>query len=187
MTQVSNPLFGLSPSSWVERHASMIAPGARVLDLAAGHGRQSIFLAARGARVLAVDRNAAALASFADRSGIVTRVADLEADAWPLQGERFDAVVCVHYLYRPRLANLLDMLGEGGVLIYETFAEGNEAFGRPSNPAYLLRDGELLELVRDRMTVVAFEQGVTPQYGTSAVVQRIAAVGRSTWPPPLAA
>ena len=71
MTQVSNPLFGLSPSSWVERHATLIAPGARVLDVAAGHGRQSIFLAARGARVLAVDRDAAALASFADRTGIV--------------------------------------------------------------------------------------------------------------------
>ncbi|MEO6748106.1 MAG: SAM-dependent methyltransferase, partial [Casimicrobiaceae bacterium] len=81
------------------------------------------------------------------------------------------------YLYRPRLTALLDLLGDTGVLIYETFAAGNEAYGRPSNPAYLLREGELLALVQGRMSVVAFEQGLTLQHGTSAVVQRIAAVG----------
>ncbi len=187
MSLSSNPHAAREPSAWVVRHAALIGAGTRVLDLAAGHGRQSLFLAARGAQVVAVDRDAAALATFAATPGVTTRVADLEGPTWPLAGEQFDAVVCVHYLYRPRLANMLDLLGERGVLIYETFAAGNEAYGRPSNPAYLLRDGELLALVQDRMSVVAFEQGVIAQYGTSAVVQRIAAVGRALWPPPLAA
>lgn len=190
MTRTSESHAGSTPSAWVVRHAALIAPGARVLDLAAGHGRQSVFLASRGARVVAVDRDAAALSTFAQTPGVTTRVADLEAappgTAWPLAGECFDAVVCVHYLYRPRLADMLALLGEGGVLIYETFAAGNEVFGRPSNPAYLLRDGELLALVREQMTVVAFEQGMTLQQGSAAVIQRIAAVGRRAWPPPLA-
>lgn len=186
MTQRSNPHATLAPSPWLVRHAALIARGARVLDFAAGHGRQSIFLASRGAQVTAVDRDADALASFAATPGVTTRVADLEGPDWPLAGERFDAIVCVHYLYRPRLDDLVALLHGAGVLVYETFAAGNEVFGRPSNPAYLLRDGELLSLVQDRMSVVAFEQGVTSQYGTSAVVQRIAAVARRAWPPPLA-
>ncbi|MEP7061697.1 MAG: class I SAM-dependent methyltransferase [Betaproteobacteria bacterium] len=185
MTQRSNPQAALLPSAWVVRHAALIAPGARVLDVAAGHGRHSIFLAARGAQVTAVDRDADALRAFAATPGVTARVVDLEGPDWPLAGERFDAIVCVHYLYRSRLADLLSLLGDDGVLIYETFAVGNEVFGRPSNPAYLLRDGELLSLVQQRMSVVAFEQGVTARYGTKAVVQRIAAAARSAWPPPL--
>ena len=185
MTQSSNSHGTLEPSAWLVRHSSLIAPGARVLDIAAGRGRQSIYLAAHGARVIAVDCDAEALATFATTHNITTRVADLETDDWPLAGEHFDAVVCVHYLYRPRLASLLELLGDTGVLIYETFAVGNEAYGRPSNPAYLLREGELLALVQGRMSVVAFEQGLTSQYGTTAVVQRIAAIG-SAWPPTLA-
>lgn len=187
MSATSNPHAALNPSAWLVRHAALIGPGARVLDLAAGHGRQSIFLASQGVHVIAVDRDAAALATFASTRGVTTRVADLEGATWPLAGERFDAIVCVHYLHRPRLADLLALLVEDGVLIFETFAAGNEVFGRPSNPAYLLRDGELLELVRERMSVVAFEQGVISQYGTNAVIQRIAAIGRRAWPPPLAA
>jgi SAM-dependent methyltransferase len=185
MTQRSNPHAASLPSAWLVRHAALIAPGARVLDVAAGHGRQSIFLAARGARVTAVDRDADALRAIGATPGVTTRVADLEGPDWPLAGERYDAIVCARYLYRPRLDDLLSLLGDDGVLIYETFAVGNEVFGRPSNPAYLLRDGELLSRVQDRMSVVAFEQGVTAQYGTRAVIQRIAAVGRSAWPPSL--
>jgi SAM-dependent methyltransferase len=163
----------------------LIASGARVLDLAAGRGRHAVFLASRGARVTAVDRDADALASFAATPGVATRAMDLEGDAWPLAGERFDAIVCVHYLHRPRLPDLMALLAAEGTLIYETFAVGNEAFGRPSNPAFLLRDGELLALAAPRMAVVAFEQGLVAQYGTNAVIQRIAATGRSQWPPPL--
>jgi SAM-dependent methyltransferase len=185
VTQRSNPHFGLSPSPWVVRHAALIAPGMRVLDLAAGHGRHAIFLAARGAEVLAVDRDAAALATFAGTPGVTTRVADLEGADWPLAGERFDAIVGVHYLHRPRMPDLLSLIGDAGVVIYETFAAGNEAYGRPSNPDFLLRDGELIAWLRDRMTVVAFEQGKVSLHGSSAVIQRIAAVGAGAWPPPL--
>ncbi len=114
---------------------------------------------------------------------MATRVLDLEAGAWPLEGERFDAIVVVNYLHRPLLASLRRALAPDGVLLYETFAEGNEAFGRPRNPDFLLRRGELQELARlppHPLTVVAFEQGVTE---SRAVVERLAAVGAArAWP-----
>jgi SAM-dependent methyltransferase len=125
--------------------------------------------------VEAVDRNAAALATLAEVPGITTRLADLEADAWPYTAASFDGVVVTNYLHRPRFAALLNALRPGGVLIYETFMVGNETLGRPSNPDFLLRPGELLALVSPRMTVVAFEQGHvdTPR---PAFIQRICAV-----------
>jgi len=181
----SNPHYGLSPSPWIVRFAPLVASGARVLDLAAGHGRHAVYFAARGAKVLAVDRDAAALATFAATPGIETQVADLESGTWPLAGERFDAIVVIHYLHRPLFAPLLAALAEDGVLLYETFATGNEAYGKPSNPDFLLAPGELLERVRESLTVVAFEQGRVA--GESpAVLQRLAAVGPARrWPPEL--
>ena len=173
-------------SDWVARFAPLVAGGARVLDLACGYGRHARFFAARGAHVVAVDRDAAALATLAGEERIATRVLDLEAGRWPLPGERFDAIVVVNYLHRPLFPSLLATLAEDGVLIYETFARGNEAYGRPSNPDFLLAPGELLQLAARGLTVVAFEQGVmsTPEPG--AVVQRLAAVGRGRpWPPAL--
>src|SRR5262249_3422946 len=155
----------------------LVAPGARVLDLAAGHGRNARFLAARGARVVAVDRDAVALAALAATPGVETRVIDLEAGVWPFEGQRFDAIVVVHYLHRPLLKHILGSLADDGVVLYETFAVGNEAYGKPTNPHFLLSPGELLELTRDALTVVAFEQGVLADERT-AVVQRLAAVGR---------
>ena len=181
----SNPHYGLRPSRWVERFAQLVAPGARVLDLAAGHGRHAIYLASRGAKVLAVDRDAAALATFAATPGIVTRVLDLERGTWPLPGERFDAIVVMHYLHRPLLGHLLSALVPDGVLLYETFAAGNEAHGKPSNPDFLLQPNELLAIARDALTIVAFEQGLVAGEH-AAVVQRVAAVGRGRpWPPAL--
>ena len=188
MNTRSNPHFGLTPSPWVERFAHLVPPGARVLDVAAGRGRQARLFAARGARVLAVDRDAEALAACAHVTGVETRVADLEAGPWPFAGETFDAIVVVHYLHRPLFARLLDALATDGVLLYETFASGNEAYGRPTNPDFLLSEGELLERVRERLAVVAFEQGRMPIGDGLAVVQRIAAVGRDRrWPPQLIA
>ena len=165
------------PSAWVRRFAPLVATGARVLDVAAGRGRHARYFAQRGARVLAVDRDAEALAALDGVPGVETRVADLEAGDWPLPGEIFDAIVVVNYLHRPLLPHLLDALAPDGALLYETFAIGNERFGRPSNPAFLLREGELLELARGRLCVVAFEQGRIDD-GRIAVVQRLAAVGR---------
>jgi SAM-dependent methyltransferase len=180
----SNRHYGLAPSPWIVRFAPLVAADARVLDVAAGQGRHALFFAQRGARALAVDRDAAALATLAGAQRVETRVADLEQGAWPFAGERFDAIVVVHYLHRALLPALLDALAGDGVLLYETFARGNAAYGKPSNPAFLLEPGELLELARERLTVVAFEQGLDAS--GPAVLERLAAVGRArAWPPPL--
>lgn len=166
-------------SLWVKRFTPLIKAGGTVLDLACGRGRHSLLLAACGFRVEALDRDAAALAAIADRApGIVTRLADLEGDAWPYRGRVFDGIVVTNYLHRPLLPEIFDALAEDGVLIYETFMLGNERFGKPSNPAFLLRPGELLDLVRDRLAVVAFEQGEV-QAPRPAVMQRLCATRRS--------
>ena len=149
-----------------------------MLDLACGAGRHSLLLAQRGYRVEAVDRNADALADIdAAAPGIVTREADLEGGPWPYHGCVFDGIVVTNYLFRPLLPMLLNALDQNGVLIYETFMLGNERFGKPANPAYLLRPGELLDVVRRRLTVVAFEQGevLAPR---PAVIQRLCATRR---------
>lgn len=174
-----------APSPWIARFASLIAPGARVLDLASGRGRHSRFLAARLCDVVAVDRDAHALAALAGVPRVTTIAADLERGDWPLAGELFDAIVVTNYLHRPLLPRLLDGLAADGAWLYETFARGNEAYGRPANPDFLLAAGELLALARERLTIVAFEQGLVAG-SRPAVVQRIAAVGRARrWPPPL--
>jgi SAM-dependent methyltransferase len=175
------------PSRWVVRFASLVPSGARVLDLAAGRGRHARLFTSRGARVVAVDRDADALSVLESVPGIETRVLDLEAATWPLAGERFDAIVVTNYLHRPSLHALLAALADDCVLLYETVARGNEANGRPSNPDFLLEKDELLRVVEGRLSVVAFEQGVValPPSG-AAVVQRLAAVGSARpWPPAL--
>ena len=177
----------LSPSPWIRRFAHRVPSGARVLDIAAGQGRHARFFASRGARVLAVDRDATALASLADVAGIETRVVDLETGQWPLAAETFEGVVVTNYLHRPLFPHLLSAIGDNGVLLYETFALGNERFGHPARPDFLLRPGELLDLAQPHLTVIAFEQGRIDE-GREAVVQRIAAVGRAhEWPPQLSA
>jgi SAM-dependent methyltransferase len=173
-------------SAWVARFAALVAPGARVLDLACGHGRHARFFAARGHRVVAVDRDAAALATLARQERIETRALDLEAGRWPLPGERFGAIVVANYLHRPLFPHLLGALADDGVLLYETFARGNAAFGRPANPDFLLERDELLRLAAGGLTVVAFEQGFVSEPEPGAVVQRLAAVGPARrWPPAL--
>ena len=165
-----------NPSRWVRRFAPLIAPGGRVLDLACGSGRHSLFLAAEGFRVEAVDRDAAAIAALAPLEPRVSaRVADIEGGPWPYYGHVFDAVVVTNYLFRPLLPLIMNALDLNGVLIYETFMVGNERFGKPSNPAFLLRQGELLDVLRPKLNVVAFEQGEV-ELPRPAVVQRICAV-----------
>ncbi len=163
------------PSPWVVRWAALVRPGSEVLDLACGTGRHARFLAARGCSVLAVDRDAAAIAALATVAGVFTRVADLEGAAWPFAPSSCDAVVVANYLHRPLFGPIFDALRPGGVLVYETFMVGNERFGRPSNPHFLLRPGELLAAVQGQLEVVAFEQG---EVGAprAAVVQRICAI-----------
>jgi SAM-dependent methyltransferase len=160
------------PSSWIVQWAGLIAPGASVLDVAAGGGRHSRFFADRGHKVTALDRDTSALTPDPD---IEIVQADLEGGSlWPLPGRTFGAVVVTNYLHRPLFPALLDALAPGGVLLYETFMVGNERFGRPSNPEFLLKDGELLELVRGRLSVTAYEARMISE-PRMAMVQRIAA------------
>jgi len=163
------------PSPWVARFLALAPAGGRVLDLAAGGGRHTRLARARGFSVTAVDRDVSGLADLGADSNVELLAADLEGAPWPLGTRRFAAVLVSNYLHRPLLPKLVAAVADAGVLIYETFAIGNEAFGRPSNPNFLLKPGELLDAVRGALTVVAYENGKieTPR---PAVIQRIAAV-----------
>lgn len=164
------------PSGWVAAWSHLVAPRGAVLDVAAGHGRHAHWFAARGHPVLALERDPGALASLAALAGVDARAADLEGADWPLpESQRFAAVIVTNYLHRPLLPRLIASLEPGGVLLYETFARGNETLGKPSNPAFLLAPGELLDAVRGQLRVVAFEDGflAAPR---AAFVQRICAV-----------
>lgn len=165
-------------SYWVQRFLPLVLSGGSILDLACGRGRNSLLMAERGYKVECADRDAEALAEISARaSAIVTRQCDLEAGPWPYYGRVFDGIVVTNYLHRPLIPMLINALDTNGVLIYETFMLGNERFGKPSNPAFLLRPGELLEMVKRRLTVVAFEQGETDT-PRPAVVQRLCATRR---------
>jgi SAM-dependent methyltransferase len=165
----------LAPSPWVVRWAALIPAGGAVLDLACGHGRHARYLAAAGYRVTATDRDAAALAALAGIPGVRTVQADLEGAPWPFDAGAFDGVVVANYLHRPLFDGLAASLAPGGLLIYETFMQGNERYGRPSNPDFLLRPYELADAWRGRLEVVAFEQGRVdrPKPG---LVQRVCAL-----------
>jgi SAM-dependent methyltransferase len=164
------------PSRWVRHWAHLIAAGGAVLDVASGAGRHALFFASLGHPVTALDRNAAALDAMRDEPLITTLVADIEGAAWPLPDDaKFAAVVVTNYLHRPLFPQLLRSLAPGGVLVYETFAQGNESVGKPSNPAFLLTPGELLDVVRGHLRVVAFQDGFLAQ-PRPAYVQRICAI-----------
>jgi SAM-dependent methyltransferase len=163
------------PSAWVQRWAVRIPARGRVLDVACGSGRHARYLAERGYRVEAVDRDAQALDALASVVGVTTRAADLEGGEWPYAGERFDAVIVTNYLHRPLFARLLAAVAPGGVLIYETFAAGNERYGRPSNPDFLLKPGELMQVAHGRLEVIAYEN-LAVEVPRPAMIQRICAV-----------
>ena len=143
-----------------------------MLDVAAGGGRNARFLARMGFEVDAVDRDISALSDVPGNVRVLE--ADIEAGPWPYAGRRFDAIVVTNYLHRPLLPILVDSLEPAGLLVYETFARGNERFGKPSNPDFLLVPGELLEAVHGRLRVLAFEDLVVDSPAPAAI-QRIAA------------
>ena len=176
------------PSDWIVRWTPLLPPGAQVLDVACGHGRHVHWLAAAGHRIMAIDRDAALLAPLAGVAS--TLQADLEADPWPLPGRTFDAVVVINYLWRALFPALKAAVAPGGLLIYETFAQAHAALGRPRRPEFLLRPGELLDVLRDgesasstgaspseKWHVIAFEEGRLPARGEvpEREVQRIVA------------
>ncbi|HEX4585824.1 MAG TPA: class I SAM-dependent methyltransferase [Burkholderiaceae bacterium] len=164
-----------APSEWILKWCARLAPESEVLDLACGSGRHSRALAAQGCRVDAVDVDASHAADLAGVAGVQFRAIDLERGPWPFQERQYDAVVVANYLHRPTLPLLAQVLRDGGVLVYETFAAGNERFGRPSNPAFLLAPFELAACFAPLLHVLAFEDGcVGPP--RPARVQRLCAI-----------
>lgn len=158
-------------SAWVRGWSHLVPAGGSVLDVACGRGRHLRWFAGRGHPVTGVDRDALALEGL----GTLGRVlqADIEGGPWPFAGERFDGVVVTNYLWRPLLPTLVDAVAPGGVLLYETFAAGNETVGKPSRADFLLQPGELLAACAG-LRVVAFEDGFLD--APARYVQRIAAV-----------
>ena len=165
----------LSASAWVKRFAPLIPQGGVVLDLACGSGRHSEFITGMGHVVLAVDQDVSSVEALRNPL-IITKCLNLEEADWPLTETGFSAIVVTNYLYRPHLDELPKMLKKEGVLIYETFAQGNGEFGKPSNPNFLLNPGELLAFAsRHGLKVLAYEDIYVDQ-PKPAMVQRLCAV-----------
>lgn len=163
-----------SPSLWVAKHLSLIRENGSVLDLACGKGRHAIYAAQQGYRVDAIDLDARTVSGLINMENINVYIADLETNHWRPPKPKYDGVIVSRYLYRPLLRTLFEILNAGGVLIYETFMVGNERYGKPSNPDFLLLPNELQEFYTPLLTINAFEQGLT-HHPYPAVVQRICA------------
>ena len=147
-----------APSLWIQRWAHLIAPASRVLDLACGAGRHMQYLSSLGHSLLGVDRSDEALRAASAWGD--TLAADIENGDWPLPGQQFGAVVVTHYLWRPLWPQILGSVESGGVLLYETFAQGHETVGRPARPEFLLQPGELLKVAAEGgLRVIAYEDG----------------------------
>ena len=179
---------GEPASAWVRRWSPWVTHGGTVLDVACGLGRHTRWFLARGHGVCAVDRSGEAidavrtLAPAGADGRLETRVADLENGPWPFEGRRFDAVIVTNYLWRPLLPAIVDSVSDDGVLIYETFAAGNETVGRPARAEFLLQPGELIAACAG-LRVLAFEDGYLDD--PPRFVQRIAAIRTrpgSVWP-----
>ncbi len=164
------------PSNWITRFADLVPKGGPVLDLACGGGRHTRFFANRQHEITAVDINVTAVAGMPGKINCIE--ADLEQGPWPLAGRTFAGVIITNYLWRPLFPDIAAAVAPGGALLYETFGRGNEKYGRPSNPDYLLAPGELLFLTEFGFQIIAYEHGIQTNSDTSAwsVISRIAAV-----------
>ena len=178
MRELRRPMTTATPSAWVTRWTPLVPKGGSVLDLACGQGRHTRHFRERDHPVTAVDRDTSQIAGA---PGLTLITADLEdGSPWPLPGATFAAVVVTNYLWRPHFFHIIDAIAGGGVLLYETFAAGHQAYGRPRTADFLLQRGELLT-VADGLTVVAYEDGILSD---RKVVQRICAI-RNPDPVPL--
>jgi SAM-dependent methyltransferase len=175
MSHVVQSLLTPHPDTWVSRFAPLVYAGGRVLDVACGNGRHARLFLETDHPVTAIDRSVGAMDGLKRHKSLELIEADIETGPWPLAGRTFDAIVVVNYLHRPLLPVLSRSLTDGGILIYRTFGVGNEKYGKPTNPDFLLKPNELLHAFAD-LDVVAFESG---DIGT-AVVQRICAVKRES-------
>ena len=166
------------PSAWIKRWSHLVKAQGRVLDVACGHGRHAHYFHQHNHPVTLVDRSHVAIDSIAIEAHDCEKVlADIENGPWPFSGRQFDAVVVTNYLWRHLVPTLLSSLAPGGVLLYETFAQGNETVGKPSRPDFLLQPGELLKIC-EGLRVVAFEDGFIEEAANQQprYVQRVAAV-----------
>lgn len=162
-------------SPWVHRFAALVPTDGPLLDLACGKGRHTRLFLERGHPVTAVDRDVSQLDVAASNGRLSAIEADLEAGPWPLEGQMFSGIIVTNYLHRPLMRHLIAALTPGGVLIYETFARGNEAYGKPRNPDFLLAPGELLDVFGKDLAVVAYEHGYVT-IPRPSVIQRICAI-----------
>jgi SAM-dependent methyltransferase len=167
---------GSDVSPWIQRFAGLVPAAGRVLDIACGGGRHTRFFLGRGHTVTVVDRDTSGVKDLQDNPGVEILEYDLEAGApWPFAGRTFEGVVVTNYLWRPILPDIVAAVAPGGALLYETFARGQEQFGHPHKPDFLLTPGELLDAVRETLRVAAYEDLILEEPDLKAV-QRIAAV-----------
>lgn len=165
-------MHGLAvPSDWIRRWSHLVPAGGSVLDVACGQGRHMRWFLERNHPVTGIDKAQEAIESIAYLGEAIC--ADIEAGPWPLPGRRFDCVVVTNYLWRPLLPTILDSVAPGGVLLYETFADGNQTVGKPSRPDFLLQPGELIGRCAG-LRIVAYEDGFLD--GPPCFLQRVAAV-----------
>ena len=170
----------IPPSLWVLRFVDLIKPGSHVLDLAAGHGRHTNLFLLRGCQVTAADIDVSGLADLEPGASVEIVEGDLENAPWPFSPGVFGGIIVTNYLHRPHFPDLTQSLSPGGVLIIETFSSGNEKLGRPRNPDFLLKPGELLAAFSEDLQIVAYEHGIEHE-PRPAVRQRLCAV-KSTEP-----
>jgi SAM-dependent methyltransferase len=170
---------------WIEKYATLLHAGSKLLDVACGYGRHAKFFAARGVDVTAVDRDETAIASLRGIENVRAELRDIEveegtATAWPYAPNSFDAIVVCNYLWRPTFSAMLASIKPGGVLLYETFMTGNERYGKPSRAEFLLRSNELLDLLHKDFTIRAYEEGEDSDHEgrAYAVKARVAAIKR---------
>jgi len=182
MTPQQQNTVNTAPSAWIARFAPLISGD--ILDLACGSGRHARYFLKRGHRVTAIDRDLSGVADLRDHENLKLRQIDLEATAQPMPADKFAGVIVTNYLWRPLLPAIVAAVADDGVLLYETFAVGNADYGKPSNPDFLLRPGELLDAVRGQLQVVAYENGVVSE-PRPAVIQRICAIRRQVGDTPL--
>ena len=167
----------MTPAAWLRDHADLLPASGRALDVACGRGRHALWLAERGLAVLAIDRDPSAISFVRDVAAqrelpVTALLADLETDPSSLERGAFDVIVVVHYLHRPLFPALIAALQPGGLLIYETFTRQQAARGKPTNPDFLLEEGELRTLVQP-LEIVDYREGLFDEKEVASVVARL--------------
>ncbi len=162
-------------SEWVKRFYSQIPKNGLILDLAGGSGRHTRFLAQKGFKLILLDNQIAKAKHLQNVENIELMEYNVEGgSSLPFLTSSFKGIVVTNYLYRPIFPQLICLLDDGGVLIYETFAVGHEKYGRPTNPDFLLKSGELISRISPQMRIIAYEERLIT-WPAKAYVQRIAA------------